>query len=129
MRTARYDFAACVFDKFIFVVGGWTRDDEYEEDAVDTVERYDVERDRRDFLTPMWERRSEAGISVVNNKLYVLGGSERWDRPHDSIEVYSPEDDTWAVVGQLPTARSNLAAATITHQGGPAGGLGGIRID
>ena len=89
---------------------------------MDTVERYDVERDRWDFLRPMRERRSGAGISVVNNKIYVLGGWEEWDRPHDSIEVYSPEDDTWAVVGQLPTAREDLAAATITIRTGDSGG-------
>ena len=78
------------------------------------VERYDVARDRWEFVSAMTERRYRPGVAVLNGKIYVLGGEEGWDRYHDTIECYSPEEDAWSVVGDMPTSRSWLSAVPLT---------------
>ena len=62
----------------------------------------------------MLERRYRPGVSVLNNKIYVMGGEEGWDRYHDTIECYDPDKDAWELVGDMPTSRSWLSCVSIT---------------
>ena len=54
----------------------------------------------------MHERRYRPGVTVLNGRIYVMGGEEGWDRYHDTIEIYDPERDRWEVAGHMPSARS-----------------------
>ena len=115
MLTSRFGHSACFLDGYIYTVGGRTYmslvigDDE----ALATVERYDIANDRWDVVKPMNKRREGAGISVISGRIYVLGGSE-WTTPDDTIECYDPADDTWKIVGNLPTSRAYLTAVPFT---------------
>ena len=33
-----------------------------------------------DFVCPMHERRYRPGVTVINGRIYVMGGEEGWDR-------------------------------------------------
>ena len=57
----------------------------------------------------MHERRYRPGVTVLNGRIYVMGGEEGWDRYHDTIEIYDPERDRWEVAGHMPSARSWLS--------------------
>ena len=62
----------------------------------------------------MIERRYRPGISVVNGKIFVMGGEEGWDRYHDTIEAYDPKRDVWEVVGEMGSSRSWLSCVPLT---------------
>ena len=51
---------------------------------------------------------------MVNGKIYVLGGEEGWDRYHDTIECYDPDEDRWDIVGEMSSSRSWLSCVALT---------------
>lgn len=53
------------------------------------------------------------GISVMDGKIYVLGGEEGWDRYHNSVECYDPATDTWQICGEMITSRSWLSCVPL----------------
>ena len=57
-------------------LGGWHASTE----NTNKVERYDVGKNKWTSVSPMLERRYRPGVSVLNNKIYVMGGEEGWDR-------------------------------------------------
>ena len=61
------------------------------------------------FKFSVHERRYRPGVTVLNGRIYVMGGEEGWDRYHDTIEIYDPESDRWEVAGHMPSARSWLS--------------------
>ena len=40
----------------------------------------DIAKNTWDFVCPMHERRYRPGVSVLNGRIYVMGGEEGWDR-------------------------------------------------
>jgi hypothetical protein len=54
------------------------------------VERYDVAKNRWEFVACMEERRYRPAVAAIGGKMYILGGEEGWDRYHGSIECYDP---------------------------------------
>ena len=61
---------------FDFSLGGWHASTE----NTNKVERYDVHKNKWTSVSAMLERRYRPGVSVLNNKIYVMGGEEGWDR-------------------------------------------------
>lgn len=55
-------------NQYIYVVGGYdgTR-------QLNTVERYDTERDAWEFVSPMKYARSALSVTVLDCKIYALG--------------------------------------------------------
>lgn len=65
---------------------------------------------------PVWiicYSKMHAGVSVVDGKIYILGGEDGWDHFHDTIECYSPETNSWTHVGEMLTGRSWLSCAPL----------------
>ena len=50
---------------------------------------------------------------MVNNKLYVAGGSESSLCPSASVEVYDEENNVWSVVEQIHIPPNKLGAVEI----------------
>ena len=50
----------------------------------------------------------------MNGRIYVLGGEEGWDRYHDTIECYDPQEDKWDIVGEMSSSRSWLSCVGLT---------------
>ena len=61
---------------FHYTPGGWHASTE----NTDKVERYDARKNKWTSVCPMQERRYRPGVSVLNNRIYVMGGEEGWDR-------------------------------------------------
>ena len=118
MPTARSDFSTCVVDGKIFVIGGslqleW---DEYGDLSLSTVEMYDPETDTWEGMANMPTVRSNVSVSVVDGKIYAIGGSKtkKYQVPrgfgHESeelptVEMYDPATDTWTQKADMPTPR------------------------
>jgi len=81
-----------------------------------------------DRTTDMWAARASmstgrAGLAVatVGNSIYAIGGRSGTGGPCSggplaSVERYDIATDTWSPVAPLPSARSDLAAATVGNQ-------------
>merc|ERR1719219_88549 len=110
MLIPRSGSAACVVGDFIYVVGGGHASTE----NTNKVERYDVVRNKWEFVACMGERRYRPAAAAIGRKMYVLGGEEGLDKHHDTIECYDPETDSWSHAGYLTSCRSWLSAAPIT---------------
>ena len=118
MPTARSDFSTCVVDGKIFVIGGslqleW---DEYGDQSLSTVEMYDPETDTWEGKANMPTVRSNVSVSVVDGKIYAIGGSkmkkiqiprgfntESEELP--TVEMYDPATDTWTQKADMPTPK------------------------
>ena len=83
-------------------------------------------------LTPMSTGRTGLAVAVVGNSIYAIGGRTFTGGPCSgsgfaelaSVERYDINTDVWTPVASLPSARSDLAAATV---GGKIYVFGGCR--
>ena len=118
MPTVRSDFSTCVVDGKIFVIGGslQLKMDEYGDMSVSTVEMYDPETDTWEGKTHMPTVRSNVSVSVVDGKIYAIGGSKTkkiqvprgfttGSEELPTVEMYDPATDTWTQKADMPTPR------------------------
>ncbi|OCT90403.1 hypothetical protein XELAEV_18019015mg [Xenopus laevis] len=96
---------ACAMDTSVFAMGGYNGTDQ-----LNSVERYDVEKDVWSFVAPMRHRRSALGVTVHQGKIYVLGGYDG-STFIDSVECYDPPTDTWTEVTRMMSGRSGVGVA------------------
>jgi N-acetylneuraminic acid mutarotase len=68
---------------------------------------------------PLPTPRSEIAGTVLNDKIYVVGGFDSSGRSTSTIEVYDPMLDEWTQVTWLPQPLDHTAAAvaTASHEG------------
>ena len=118
MPTARACFSTSVVDGKIFAIGGrihleW---DEYGDMSLSTVEMYDPETDAWERRADMPTARAAVSVSVVDGKIYAIGGSEKkkYQVPRGfgvdakelpTVEMYDPATDTWTQKADMPTPR------------------------
>ena len=118
MPTARSDFSTCVVDGKIFVIGGSLRlkIDEYGDQSLSTVEMYNPETDTWEGKANMPTVRSNVAVSVVDGKIYAIGGSKlkKYQVPRGfgieseelpTVEMYNPATDTWTQKADMPTPK------------------------
>ena len=118
MPTARSAFSTCVVDGKIFVIGGSAQLEwgEYGDMSLSTVEMYDPETDIWEGKANMPTVRSDVSVSVVDGKIYAIGGSKmkkiqvpRGFRTRSeelpTVEMYDPATDTWTQKADMPTPR------------------------
>jgi N-acetylneuraminic acid mutarotase len=132
MPTPRLGLGTSVVDGKIYAIGGMSSGSNFWSGMRDTVEIYDPETDSWSIGSSMPTPRCWFTTSVVNGKIYVIGGALVSKRPISNVEVYDPETDTWATKASMPTARMSHAAAVIdgiiyvigggTENGQPVGG-------
>ena len=119
MPTPRVDPQAAVFSDEIYVFGGYDRKGprgarRYKK----TVEMYDTRTDtwvkRRDMPT----LRGDFTTSVVDGKIYLIGGSIHDNKPGEGVvtglvEVYDPLTNKWEKRADMPTARGMTDAVVV----------------
>jgi len=118
MPTARFAFGACVVDGRIYASGGATKWGLASGNwgHVPTVEVYDPATDTWTQATDMPKARSAHSASVVDGKMYIIGGGEPPLHPlgdYAIVDVYDPATDTWTTAADLPTVRGNHTAAVV----------------
>lgn len=56
--------------------------------------------------------RSENAAAVIDGLIYIPGGNDVDSLPTDSLEVYDPQTDTWAVRAPMPEPRHHMMTAS-----------------
>jgi len=114
MPYARSRFGITVYQNKIYVIGGTTTNG-----LTSANEVYNPLTDTWEIKTPMpTGGRVELATSVVNGKIYLIGGSFHhiWPEPTNLTEVYDPVTDTWTTKAQMPTAVYSCTSAVVDNK-------------
>jgi N-acetylneuraminic acid mutarotase len=68
---------------------------------------------------PVPVARGHAGVAVVDEKIYIIGGTTTHEpaRDCDLLHRYDPRTDTWEQLASLPSPRSHFEPGTFVHDG------------
>jgi len=117
MPTARCTFhSTSTVNGKIYVFGGGKNVDS----VLGIVEEYDPMTDRWKKKADMPTARAWLSTSVVNNKVYAIGGLGGFS----TVEEYDPATDTWTKKADMPTARGNHSTSALNGKIYVIGGLG-----
>jgi N-acetylneuraminic acid mutarotase len=132
MPTGRGGHATAVVNGMIYIIGGMTSGPNFWSGIHNTVEVYDPLTDNWSTKTDIPTARVWLTTSVVDGKIYAIGGLSVTKEPLSTVEVYDPATDTWTTKTPMPTARGGHAAAVVngmiyiigggTENGQPVGG-------
>jgi len=96
MPTPRASFATAVYNNKIYCIGGTTGAKNTQNVASNVNEVYDPAKDAWTIKASMPTARVGVTASVVDGKIYVLGGNS------GASEVYDPEADSWTTKASMP---------------------------
>jgi N-acetylneuraminic acid mutarotase len=57
--------------------------------------------------------RSQLAVTVLNGKIYAMGGEDASGTNLNTVEVYDPSTNKWSAAAPLPTGASGLAATAV----------------
>ncbi|EEB14853.1 conserved hypothetical protein [Pediculus humanus corporis] len=104
--------------KVLLVVGGQAPK------AIRSVECFDFKEEKWYQVTEMPVRRCRAGLSVIDGKVYAIGGFNGSLRVR-TVDVYDPILDTWLSSSSMETRRSTLGVAVLNNCIYAVGGFDG----
>jgi len=113
MPTATSLHSANVVDGKIYVMGGTDTIYRVTSDYFSTVWMYDPSTDTWTQKADMSQGRGRFDSSVVDGKIYAIGGSPRGDSDLATVEMYDPATDTWTRKADMPRARCFLSASVV----------------
>ena len=110
MPTGRYRMSSATLANapHFYVIGGWLASGV----ATDANERYNACINQWETMTSLPEPLANFGAATLNEKIYVVGGSNDAIEPHDTLYVYHPLSDTWTTAANLPKPLRGHAVAT-----------------
>uniref|UniRef100_H2ZP33 BTB domain-containing protein n=1 Tax=Ciona savignyi TaxID=51511 RepID=H2ZP33_CIOSA len=88
------------------------------------LEQYNPMSDQWNHRSSMNVPRNRAGVGVIDNMVYAVGGSQG-PTNHSSVERYDPELDTWTMVCGMRTKRIGVGCAVINRMLYAVGGFDG----
>ncbi|WP_338555322.1 kelch repeat-containing protein [Paenibacillus sp. KS-LC4] len=110
MKYSRIAFVATVYQNKIYVIGGYTRDESSNKNPRRTsVEIYDPANNSWSNGVSLPVGRSWSGATVINDNLYVFGGSDENDKFSQNVYVLNNETEKWDSKKELPIALSGFS--------------------
>jgi N-acetylneuraminic acid mutarotase len=113
MPTARISLSTCAINGRIYAIGGRVRLPDMRTQAIPVVEEYDPVSDKWTGKSDMLTARQLLSVSVVNGKIYAIGGLSNDASVLPTVEEYDPATDKWTVKSDMPTARQGLSTAVL----------------
>lgn len=118
-------FQAVTFRDEIYVVGAFTGGYPHET-PIPRIYIYNPKQDawREGPEIPANRRRGSAGVTVYNNKIYVVCGitDGHWDGQVSWFDEYNPATNTWRQLPDAPRTRDHVSVAVADNQLVVAGG-------
>ena len=132
MHHARSGASVSVADGKIYVMGGtgWPQIPNHPGPFLSSAEVYDPKTNRWTEITEMPTPKSGHTASVINGKIYVIGGGFRGNGLYmylSTVEVYDLETDRWTQEPDMPIGKSGHEAEVINGNiyifGGSSAGI------
>jgi N-acetylneuraminic acid mutarotase len=123
MNTKRghFCYGTCVFNGKILAIGGSKSFYSY---LLKSIEEYDPVTDTWTYKTDMPRPRNGHSISLVDGKIYIVGGGNAAEIPHAKVDVYDPLTGDWTTAADMKTPRMNHAAVVLNGKIYTIGGMG-----
>jgi len=112
LEQSRCGLQAVALDGFIYAIGG--RDSSTGR-VLDSLQRFDPIQNAWTSLEPMRSRREFHAAAVLNQKIYVAGGSDG-RTALNAVECFDPRTNTWEVLPPLQVRRLGLALVAVGKQ-------------
>jgi N-acetylneuraminic acid mutarotase len=127
MLTSRFILSTSAVDGKIYAIGGLLRTTPSgPETPSSAVEAYDPATDTWTQKAPMPTPRVALSTSVVNGKIYAIGGIYgNGGALFRTVEEYDPATDTWTTKTPMPTARAIFLSSSVVN--GIIYVIGGVR--
>lgn len=116
MQTARCQMGVAILDRYLYVVGG----NSSQQEVLCTVERYSFDDNKWTMVAPMSVSRASPAVAAADGLLYVAGGDQpceinfyRAQVTISSFECFDPINDQWKDCPDLPTSRSEAGAVVV----------------
>ncbi len=113
MPTPRHGLGTCMVDGKIYAIGGMTSGASFWMGIHDTVEIYDPVTDSWSTGSSMPTERLWFSTSVVEGKIYVIGGILLNKEVVSTVEMYDPVTDTWTTRSPMPTPKAGHVASVV----------------
>ena len=118
MNHARSGAAISVVGGKIYAMGGtgWPQIPNHPGPFLSSIEMFDPKTNRWTEKTEMPAPKSGHTASVINGKIYVIGGGFRGNGLYmylSTVEIYHPETDRWTQEPDMPIGKSGHAAEVI----------------
>ncbi len=133
MPATRYGFSAEAVNGKIYVIGGcplgWLNEDLAfgNGGVLSTVEEYDPMSGKWTKRADMPTARMFLTTSVVNGRIYAIGGTDDKWNILSTIEEYDPMKDIWTKKTDMPTARCWTSSSAVSGKiyviGGTSSGI------
>lgn len=115
MPTLRWMHSASMVDGKIYVIGG-KPSEPTSGVCLSTVEAYDPSTDAWIKKADILEPRAYHSSSVVDGKIYIIGGCGCNDMELSTVEEYDPASDTWTRKADMPTSRFCSSTSVVDGQ-------------
>ena len=111
MLERHSDFGVGVVDGYLYVVGGaeWTS---VGMNILQSVERYDPEKNQWSFVAPLKSKRRRLTIVTDNTTMYAVGGIGK-KRELATCEVYNSVKNKWSIIATMNVPRCNAGACIV----------------
>ncbi len=112
MPTPRFNAGICEYNGEIYVIGGTIGDIGHNATATAAVEVYNPKTNTWTTKSSLSIPRTHPSVCVLNDKIYVIGGSARESSEASShlplVEIYDPNTDTWTKKQDMQIPRMNI---------------------
>ena len=113
MPTARCFLSTSIVNGNIYAIGGWFFHETWDCPIfLRVVEKYNPAMDKWTKKADMPTVRYGLSTSVVNGKIYAIGGGTP-DTCYSTVEEYNPATDKWEKKSDMPTARATLSTSAV----------------
>ena len=122
MPTSRAAATAVVVNNKIYVIGGYY-DSNGKVVRTNVVEIYDPNSDTWQTGISMPTARSWSSASVVNDTIYVVGGTNNSGEILPTVESFNVQTSKWSAISNLPLPLNATSTAVLKNQLYVAGGI------
>ena len=116
MLSKRYNLTSSVVNNKIYCIGGNVYRTTTNAGTTGANECYDPVTDTWTTKTDMPNRRYSLTSSVVDNKIYCIGGEHATLNQRNINEEYDPSTDSWTTKAEMTTHRANLSSSVVDNK-------------
>lgn len=113
LKTERGLHCMVAYKERLYCIGGNNKTNGARRDVLST-EMFDINTEQWSDVAPLFAGQSEAGASLVEGKIYVVGG-HTWRERKDvrTVACYDPDRDVWEKAVDFPEALTSVACCAM----------------